>query len=211
MRLIIANGGAEQARGVLEIKLQPGWKTYWREPGDGGIPPSLSRNGMALELLFPAPERISENNMVFSGYHNGVNLPFVLPHTLEPADRLTAFIGICREICVPFQGEFVLMRDADDLALVDQAFAALPKPALENVGVVEQARTGNQLKLKVAGMKNDAALFLAPGKGVYLGIPIASVDGFSVKIIKEKMPGVTVNYTLKTLDGSISGIFDMPN
>ncbi|MGL4404987.1 MAG: protein-disulfide reductase DsbD domain-containing protein, partial [Notoacmeibacter sp.] len=88
MRLVISNDGQKPARGVLEIKLQDGWKTYWREPGEGGIPPSLSGSGIAVELQFPAPQRIDENGLVFSGYHRFVGLPFVLPETLVPVDRL---------------------------------------------------------------------------------------------------------------------------
>jgi DsbC/DsbD-like thiol-disulfide interchange protein len=210
MRLVITDDGKAPARGVLEIKLQPGWKTYWRDPGDGGIPPSLGADGMAVELLFPAPERISESDMVFSGYHNGVSLPFFLPEALVTVDKLTAFIGVCSEICVPFQAEFPLMRDQGDRALVDQAFAALPKPASADAGIVEKTRAGDQLAVKIAGMDKDAALFLAPERGVYFSIPTATADGFSVKILKEKSPGVTVNYTLKTAVGAISGIFEMP-
>jgi DsbC/DsbD-like thiol-disulfide interchange protein len=210
MRLVIADDGKAPARGVLEITLKPGWKTYWRDPGDGGIPPSLSGDGMAVELLFPAPTRISENDMVFSGYHTGVSLPFVLPETLTPIDRLTAFIGVCSDICVPFQAEFPLLRDAKDTSLVDQAFAALPKQAVSGEGIVGQSRTGDQLLLKIAGAPKDADLFLAPERGIYFSNPEFEPAGFSVKILKEKTPGVKVNYTLKTADGAVSGTFEMP-
>src|SRR5262245_43732610 len=48
-------------RGALEIDLKPGWKTYWLDPGDAGVPPSLdvsgSRNVSTAELQFPAPHR----------------------------------------------------------------------------------------------------------------------------------------------------------
>ncbi len=26
-------------KGMLDIELKPGWKTYWRDPGDAGVPP----------------------------------------------------------------------------------------------------------------------------------------------------------------------------
>jgi DsbC/DsbD-like thiol-disulfide interchange protein len=208
MRLLITDDGKSPARGVLEIKLKPGWKTYWRDPGDGGIPPSLSGEGMAVELLFPAPERITENDQVISGYHNGVKLPFVLPETLVPVDKLTAFIGVCSEICVPFQADFPLVRDKADANRVDQAFAGLPKTATANEGIISYTRQGEMLTLKSSAQ--NGTLFLAPEKGVYLAVPKADTAGFIVKILKEKTPGVKVNYTLKIADGAISGVFEMP-
>jgi DsbC/DsbD-like thiol-disulfide interchange protein len=211
MRLVIADDSKTPARGVLEIKLKPGWKTYWRDPGDGGIPPSLTGDGIRVELQFPAPERISENDLVFSGYHNTVSLPFVLPETLIAIDKLTAFIGVCSDICVPFQAEFPLVRDAQDVALVEQAFAALPKPATSSAGIIEQTREGGHLVLKIAGAPKGATLFLAPYRGLYLGVPEADAPVFSVKILKEKTPDVQVDYTLKTAEGAVSGTFQMPN
>jgi DsbC/DsbD-like thiol-disulfide interchange protein len=210
MRLVITDDGKSQARGALEIKLNPGWKTYWREPGDGGIPPSLGGNGMAVELLFPAPQRISENGQVFSGYHGGVSLPFVLPQTLVPVEKLTAFVGICSDICVPFQVEFPLLRDGNDRELVDKAFAALPIPAAAGEGIISLVRNGDTLLLKIAGAPKDASLFLAPERGVYFGTPEADIAGFGVKVLKEKNPGAKVNYTLQTADGALSGTFEMP-
>ncbi len=208
IRLVITNDGKSPARGFLEIKLNEGWKTYWREPGDGGIPPSLTGDGMAVDLQFPAPERISENGSTFSGYHEAVSLPFVLPETLVPVDKLTAFIGICSDICVPFQAEFPLVRDPNDAAIIDQAFAQLPRLAAINEGITSQKRVGETLNLEVS--EPNGTLFLAPEKGVYLGVPQANATGFTVKLLKEKLPGVKVNYTLKTLNGAVSGIFVMP-
>lgn len=208
MRLIITDDGKSPARGVLEIMLQPGWKTYWRDPGDGGIPPSLNGNGMSVELQFPAPERFDENGQTFSGYHTGVSLPFVLAETLVPVDKLIAFIGVCREICVPFQAEFQVARDSGDADLVEKAFGKLPKSAGNTDGVIEATRTADQLILKTAA--TGGTLFLAPDKGVYLAIPKGDALGFTVKILKEKTPGVKVHYTLKNTDGAVSGSFEMP-
>jgi DsbC/DsbD-like thiol-disulfide interchange protein len=208
MRLVVTDNGKSSARGVLEIRLNPGWKTYWREPGDGGIPPSLMGDGMAVELLFPAPDRISENGSTFSGYHVGVGLPFVLPETLMPVEKLTAFIGICSDICVPFQAEFSLLRDSKDAEIVDAAFSKLPKPASENEGVSVKTRDGQNLVLTSATPNSE--LFLAPEKGVYLSIPVSTETGFAVKILKERTSRVKVHYTLKTGGTAVSGTLEMP-
>jgi DsbC/DsbD-like thiol-disulfide interchange protein len=207
MRLVITDDGNSPARGFLEIKLAEGWKTYWREPGDGGIPPSLTGDGMAVELQYPLPERISENGMTFSGYHGSVSLPFILPETLVPVDSLTAFIGVCSDICVPFQAEFPLLRDGADAGIVDQAFAQLPKPAGQSEGITGQHREGDTLTLTVS--EPSGVLFLAPEKGAYLSVPQATDTGFTVKLLKEKIHGVKVHYTLKKPEGAVSGTFDL--
>ena len=208
MRLILTRDGSGPARGVLQIRLEPGWKTYWRDPGDGGIPPLLAGDGMAVEFQFPAPVRINENGSVFSGYYDGVSLPFVLPEALVPLEKLTAFIGVCSDICVPFQAEFPLAVDENDTAIVDAAFAKLPKPAAAGEGILSIARDGPILVLKPA--LPDSQLFLAPEQGVYLGVPEANSAGFTAKILKEKTPAVKVHYTLKTGGQAVSGSFEMP-
>ena len=208
MRLVSTDDGKAPARGFLEIKLNAGWKTYWREPGDGGIPPSLTGDGMAVELQFPAPERFKENGLVFSGYHTQISLPFTLPETLVPVDTLTAFIGVCSEICVPFQAEFPFVRDGNHTDIVDQAFAQLPKPAAATEGLVGHIRSGETLVL--ASTAPGGQLFLAPEKGVYLGVPEATANGFEVRVLKEKTPGVKVHYTLKTGANAVAGSFQMP-
>ncbi|HCX68676.1 MAG TPA: hypothetical protein DHK64_14410, partial [Rhodobiaceae bacterium] len=47
----------------LHLELSKGWKTYWRSPGEVGIPPSIdwagSENIENVEFLWPAPERFT--------------------------------------------------------------------------------------------------------------------------------------------------------
>ena len=207
MRLVVTEEGG-RPRGMLEIKLDPGWKTYWREPGDGGIPPTLAGDGMTVDLQFPAPERFSENGQVFNGYHTAVSLPFVLPETLVSVDRLTAFIGVCSDICVPFQAEFPLVKDGSDAEIIDEAFAKLPRPVALNEGIIAQSRSGENLVLSSTIL--GGTLFLAPQPGVYFGTPEATATGYTVKVLKEKSPLLRVDYTLKTASGAVSGAFIMP-
>lgn len=208
MRVLVSDNAQNQARGVLEIKLNPGWKTYWREPGDGGIPPSLTSDGIALVLLFPAPERITANDLAFNGYQTGVSFPFSLPNTAASTLNLSAFVGICSEVCVPFQADFKLNRDRLDGDTIDSAFSKLPEQANSESPVLLAARIGNELHLKAPIGAEE--LFLAPDKGLYLEHPKRHNDGFSARIFKEKTAGVRVNYTLKTNDGAMSGSFNMP-
>src|SRR3989338_385673 len=82
LRLIAATettGDAETLRLGLEFKMKPGWKVYWRSPGDAGFPPepdwSKSRNLKTATLKWPAPERFSVLGLETLGYHDEVVLP----------------------------------------------------------------------------------------------------------------------------------------
>ncbi len=64
---------------MLEIDLKPGWKTYWRDPGDAGVPPTLdasaSSNIASAELSFPAPQRFDDGFAIWAGYKEPVGIP----------------------------------------------------------------------------------------------------------------------------------------
>lgn len=93
---------------ALELRLAPGWKTYWRAPGDIGIPPRFdwrgSQNLAGVEVEWPAPERIEQGGMTSIGYHGAVTLPL---HVLARAPGRdvaldgTVEIGVCRDVCIP--------------------------------------------------------------------------------------------------------------
>lgn len=93
---------------ALSITLAPGWKTYWRSPGEAGIPPVLdfagSGNLRSIRLHWPSPVVFDVNGMQTIGYHDRLVLPIeVTPEQPgQPIDlRLTVNLGVCRDICVP--------------------------------------------------------------------------------------------------------------
>jgi DsbC/DsbD-like thiol-disulfide interchange protein len=99
------NGGHMAA---VELQLAPGWKTYWRSPGDAGIPPTFdwsgSENVKSVRLHWPAPRVFELNGMQTIGYHEHL----VLPVEITPQDpgkpvRLSVSVdlGVCDEICLP--------------------------------------------------------------------------------------------------------------
>ncbi|QTL04925.1 hypothetical protein J5J86_06325 [Aquabacter sp. L1I39] len=93
----------------VEIRLAPGWKTYWRYPGDSGIPPrfdwSNSRNVSGVTVAFPAPRRFSDGGGGYSvGYKGSVVLPVRVALT-DPARAtrldLSLDFAVCDALCVP--------------------------------------------------------------------------------------------------------------
>jgi len=101
-----AGGGVRMA--ALRLDLAPGWKTYWRSPGEGGIPPlfdwSASDNLGAVRVHWPLPEVWTTNGLRAIGYGGTL----VLPIEVRPADpgrpvvlSVVADIGVCADICQP--------------------------------------------------------------------------------------------------------------
>jgi DsbC/DsbD-like thiol-disulfide interchange protein len=143
VRLLAGSRSGAVLLGGIAFQLQPGWKTYWRTPGDSGVPPrfdfSKSENIEAVTVLWPAPVKFGDGAGGSSmGYHDQVVLPLriVAKNTDKPVTlRAAVNYAICDKLCVPVEADvelaFTSVASAEDSAL----FAALdtvPKPA--NVG-----------------------------------------------------------------------------
>lgn len=94
-------------RAGIEIKLAPGWKTYWRYPGEAGVPPRFdfagSENVKTVTVLWPAPRRISEDGITLIGYNEDVILPLhITPQDQGKAVKLQLKLdyGICERLCI---------------------------------------------------------------------------------------------------------------
>lgn len=107
---------AEGARVAgLSIRLAPGWKTYWRSPGDAGIPPQFDWSGSvnvaAVAVEWPAPEAFETFGMTTLGYKGAVTLPLVVTPVDAAAPvalRLGFDFGVCSDICVPERADLAL-------------------------------------------------------------------------------------------------------
>ena len=119
--------------GGLEIALDQGWKTYWRLPGDAGIPPqfdwSRSKNLKSVEILWPAPHRFIDAGGEAIGYKDRVVFPLrIMPENPDvPVTlNLSLFFGVCQDICIPGSGELSAMTGRADPAATAliAAFAA---------------------------------------------------------------------------------------
>lgn len=93
---------------AIRLKLSPGWKTYWRSPGDAGIPPDFNWSGSdnirALRLHWPSPQVFQFNGMQTIGYARELVLPVeIWPEQADRPMRLETSVelGVCRDICVP--------------------------------------------------------------------------------------------------------------
>jgi DsbC/DsbD-like thiol-disulfide interchange protein len=209
-------------RGMLEIRLDDGWKTYWKEPGETGVAPQISIEGAgearSVDLHFPAPERFDDGASQWAGYEGSVHLPIEFSGIDDFSSPLTldVFLGVCETICVPVQASLVVTPGADsgpiDLAQVDAAFAALPGDAHDGFEVTNA--TASETALMIDVVISDGAgspdLFLAGRNGLMLAAPefepTATGGRFTARIVHHGKGGVLqADYTLVSGDASVSG------
>ncbi|CAN0454296.1 unnamed protein product, partial [Discosporangium mesarthrocarpum] len=122
VRLISANAGAGNEQTIdlgLQFRMKPGWKVYWRSPGDAGFPPQVSwvgsSNFAGATISWPAPERFSVLGLETLGYKNEVVFPinaelFERGKTVNLAARVRFLT--CDDICVPYETNFKLTLPA---------------------------------------------------------------------------------------------------
>jgi suppressor for copper-sensitivity B len=140
---LIAGGGAPAADGAialgLHFALQPGWKIYWRSPGDAGYPPHMdwrgSDNLAEAEMRWPVPHRFSLFGLETFGYSDEVVLPIeARPERPGEAMHLRANVTylVCAEICIPREAALSLdlpggsLALSPEAALIDQFRALIP-------------------------------------------------------------------------------------
>ena len=213
---LIGSYGNDDLKIGLHIRLEPGWKTYWRSPGDSGFPTMVDWSGSANvvkpTLRWPLPKRT-----VLSGYQSFVyGDEVVLPVSAEVVDRTVPVTvkaavdyAVCKEVCVPLQAELSLQIEpqtktaaaADYHAkLIDRYLARVPSrdphDGLEiGSGIVEQV--GGQERLVVT---LRAAAFVAPD----VIVEAASPFSFSAPAVRLEKSGDRAVMSL-TVHGGKSG------
>lgn len=108
-------GNSGKIRIGLQIRLDDGWHTYWRSPGDAGVPPEFDWRGSqgiaGATVHWPVPKRLVEGDLVSLIYEREVVLPIDIEASAPGraiALRLKATFGVCADICVPVEAELAL-------------------------------------------------------------------------------------------------------
>ena len=161
---------AKVMRAGIEIKLDPGWHTYWRNPGDSGMPPKIdfsgSDNVKSVTVLWPAPERFPDGAGGTSiGYLDRVILPLhVTPQNAGKPSSLQLKLGydICYNMCVPVESELKLSLNGDgaEEAVIEKAEIRVPRHAALGEGDLRASVT-KDIDAKNVGAKNVGAKGLA--------------------------------------------------
>ena len=165
----------------LEVKLEPNWKIYWKNPGDAGLPPKIiwekTENVSTVNLLFPAPKRFSFYDIETFGYESEV----VFPLEIKPIDKKKKIQGIleldaqvCSQICVPVKHKFdlskinYLFQDKKSLTKIIKYKDKIPqKSTNDKLKFVSGKIDGNLIKLKFENYLKDKVndVILEGGKG----------------------------------------------
>jgi DsbC/DsbD-like thiol-disulfide interchange protein len=143
VRLLAGSRSGAVLLGGISIQLQPGWHTYWRTPGDSGVPPhfdfSKSDNVEAVTVMWPAPIKFDDGaGGTALGYKKQVTLPLrIVPKSADKPVTLRADINyaVCDKLCIPVEASaelaFASVASTEDGNL-SEALNSVPKPA--NVG-----------------------------------------------------------------------------
>lgn len=148
----------------VQLRMSSGWKTYWKSPGDSGVPPSFDWSGSTnlkhAEVLYPAPHRFAEANGWAIGYDDEIVFPVKITPEREgePVELKLAFdYGLCKDLCIPNDVTLGLAVGADvgkgDALLIETFLARVPKAGapgeLPEVSQVEASFDADAPKLVV--------------------------------------------------------------
>jgi DsbC/DsbD-like thiol-disulfide interchange protein len=143
VRLLAGSRSGAVLLGGIAIQLQPGWHTYWRTPGDSGVPPRFdfakSDNVEAVTVLWPAPQKFDDGAGGTSlGYKHQIVLPLrIVAKNADKPVTLRAEINyaVCEKLCIPVEANaelgFASVASTEDGNL-SEALNSVPKPA--NIG-----------------------------------------------------------------------------
>jgi DsbC/DsbD-like thiol-disulfide interchange protein len=179
-----AKAGAAHYRVGVELRMDPGWHTYWRYPGDSGVAPTFdfgdSDNVRSAKVLYPAPQAITDDSGTIIGYTDHVIFPVVItPRDSAKPVRLKLDLqyAVCQKICVPSQGHHDLTLDSkpsdfdQDIA---GAMASVPKEVTPQQAGLTIRRINKDPKPLVAvdiATKDDVQIF-AEGPTAEWALPI---------------------------------------
>ena len=187
----------------LEYKLQEGWKTYWKSPGDGGFPQQIkwenSSNIKSIEILWPSPQEFEILGTQSLGYSNNIIFPLKI-EIINPLESIDAVLDInylvCKEICIPGNAFLKLTIPAGKGGLtkhsynLEKSLSKLPIPSLD-LNSIENATAGifvdNQnihieLSLLAKEIFKKPNIFLHTKYGLPVQKPIIKLDTDSKKL-----------------------------
>jgi DsbC/DsbD-like thiol-disulfide interchange protein len=191
MRLIAGTNKADAAilTAGVELKLGPGWHTYWRYPGDAGVPPrfdfSGSQNVAAVTVRYPAPQAIVDETGTALGYERHVVFPLqITPKKPGHPVKLHLILdyAICEKLCVPAKGEATLSLAAGQSSqakLLAAAEARVPKLTdASTLGLVaRRGKSGADVLVDIAAANDTPVQLFVEGPTAEWALPVPKPVG----------------------------------
>ena len=202
VRIIHENSILERDKGYIfgiKINLKPGWKTYWKNPGDSGSEPQILHNSndiKHIEILYPTPKSFVDSQIETIGYENEVIFPVYveLKNGVKIINEKLKFnYLICEKICIPLEEEIFLKINTsfvsnEELSPLKITYQNLPAYQDINFSLVEAFKSGENtyevvfLKKKNISISNFFSYIPKKNFQYSIGIEDESDKNFTVKI-----------------------------
>lgn len=191
-RLIAGSAGPTSILAGVEIQLTPGWHTYWRDPGDSGVPPTFDFSGSekvkSATVLWPAPRRFPDGA---GGYSIGYLRNIIFPLRIAPKDaaraptlHLNLTYAVCEKVCVPAHAnlKLTLVGSGLEAAAIAKADARVPRHVALGAGralVIRSVRRDktNRVVVDVAAPDSVPVDLFAEGPTPEWSLPLPELIG----------------------------------
>lgn len=199
---------------AFRIVMKEGWKTYWRAPGDGGIPPQFdwsgSKNLAGVTFFWPRPEVSNTNGMRTIVYYNEVIIPVEFSlndQSKEMRLKGRVDLGVCNEICVPYSLKFSANLDAKNnkpIRSIQTALKAQPMSA-RRAGVksarclIEPISDGLKVMviLKMPSTGGAETVVIEPGdQSIWVSESVMKRAGNTLTAVSELVPPSNAPFAL---------------
>ena len=186
----------------VRIALAPGWKTYWRAPGEGGVPTIITlseANGVdGMAIHWPSPEVFHANGMRSIGYRDEVILPveFSLTRQGEIAIAGEIDLGVCLDVCMP----------------VTLDLAGLLPPVTDRVPEIGLALSDRPLTAAEAGAGRATCAVqpIADGLRVTVSVDMPTAGNDETLVLEHRNPGIWVSEsTTRREGGTLRAVADV--
>ncbi len=189
----------------LQITLAPGWTTYWRVPGEAGIPPrsnwNQSRNLDAISMRWPRPEIETKHDIQSIVYRDRFVVPLILTPDTPGHDlrlRGTLKLGVCSDICLPvdIDVDHVLpAAETTEYPAIQRALAAGPVSA-DSIGMAETTchlrPISDGLRITaivpIAAQTGEFGVIEHPDQNIWVSMPEVTRSGGALHITSDFVP-----------------------
>ncbi len=192
---VMKSADATYLHAGVEIRLDAGWKTYWREPGDSGVPPTFdfsdSENVKSVTVEWPAPERFPDGaggNSI--GYVGRVVLPLRVVQkdaAKHSSVHLKLNYAVCGNLCVPAEAtlELELSGDGAEETALEKEELRVPRRVApgpgKGFGVISAHREPggehDRVVVEVAAPKDATVDLFAEGPTSDWSLPLPEPSG----------------------------------
>lgn len=176
-------------QGLLTVELKPGWKTYWRSPGEGGVAPKISwPEGVKDSWSWPVPSRFDISGMTTQGYHDRVQIPITLDGVKNDTLDGTLTLSTCSNVCLltdyPLHLDFTQPADDGFRSEFEQAMRVVPGTSGVSTDLSAWL-SGDKLVITgtTDGKWDNPGIYFDPLEGDILpGDPVITHDGNRLRV-----------------------------